>query len=326
MMIDPQLQASKWIRNMRKKEGIVYLKMGADNLLKRLETLLRMKTPIMLEMAENYIDPALDNLLSKDYEVVNHRYYTKIGENKVEVDEDLKIYVCTKIANPAFSPEVFIKLSVINFTVTPEGLEDQLLADVVENEIPEVELKKRELVLVISKGRLTLAKNEDNILALLNNSKGFILDDIELITNLKESKKVSAEVNVSLEESVIKSKEIEKAREGYKPVANLGALLYLIVTDLSAIESMYQFSLEYFNRIFKGVLVNTQTYKETEERVSRLMHCLTQTIYLNISRALFNQHKKIFSFIIACRVNKIPKLEYDYCNKGSFVLPKQSVK
>ena len=49
----------------------------------------------------------------------------------MEVDEDLKIYIFTKVANPYFSPEVFIKLSVINFTVTPEGLEDQLLADVV---------------------------------------------------------------------------------------------------------------------------------------------------------------------------------------------------
>jgi dynein heavy chain len=52
------------------------------------------------------------------------------------VEKDLKIYVFTKIANPAFNPEVFIKLCVINFTVTPEGLEDQLLAAVVENEIP----------------------------------------------------------------------------------------------------------------------------------------------------------------------------------------------
>lgn len=39
----------------------------------------------------------------------------------------------TKVANPSFSPEIFIKLCVINFTVTPAGLEDQLLADVVEN-------------------------------------------------------------------------------------------------------------------------------------------------------------------------------------------------
>ena len=45
----------------------------------------------------------------------------------------MKIYMFTKNSNPAFMPEVFIKLCVINFTVTPAGLEDQLLADVVEN-------------------------------------------------------------------------------------------------------------------------------------------------------------------------------------------------
>jgi dynein heavy chain len=92
-----------------------------------------MKYPIMLEMPDNNLDPALDSLLSKEYEFVNNRYFTKLGENKIEVDKDMKIYVFTKIANPSFSPEVFIKLCVINFTVTPEGLEDQLLASVVEN-------------------------------------------------------------------------------------------------------------------------------------------------------------------------------------------------
>ncbi len=95
--------------------------------------MIRMKYPIMLEMPDNNLDPALDSLLSKEYEFVNNRYFTKLGENKIEVDKDMKIYVFTKIANPSFSPEVFIKLCVINFTVTPEGLEDQLLASVVEN-------------------------------------------------------------------------------------------------------------------------------------------------------------------------------------------------
>ena len=55
----------------------------------------------------------------------------KLGENKIEVDHDLKIFIYTKVANPLFSPEIFIKLCVVNFTVTPAGLEDQLLADVV---------------------------------------------------------------------------------------------------------------------------------------------------------------------------------------------------
>lgn len=78
-MIDPQLQASKWIRNMEKKNEIVQLKVGSDGLLKKLETVLRMKYPILLEMPDKNIDPALDSLLSKEYEVNNNRYFAKIG-------------------------------------------------------------------------------------------------------------------------------------------------------------------------------------------------------------------------------------------------------
>lgn len=83
---------------------MVLLKIGSDNLLKRLETVLRMKYPILLEMTENNIDPALDGLLSKDYQCVNNRYFTKIGENRLEVEKNLKIYIYTKSSNPSFNP------------------------------------------------------------------------------------------------------------------------------------------------------------------------------------------------------------------------------
>jgi uncharacterized protein YciU (UPF0263 family) len=53
--------------------------MGSENILKRLESVIRMKYPIMLEMPDKNLDPALDGLLSKDYECVNNRYYTKLG-------------------------------------------------------------------------------------------------------------------------------------------------------------------------------------------------------------------------------------------------------
>ena len=46
----------------------------------------------------------------------------------------------TKLANPHYLPETAIKVSLINFTVTPSGLEEQLLSMVVENEIPAVML------------------------------------------------------------------------------------------------------------------------------------------------------------------------------------------
>lgn len=45
----------------------------------------------------------------------------------------------TKIQNPNFLPQIFIRTSVINFTVTHKGLEDQLLEEVMKIERPEDE-------------------------------------------------------------------------------------------------------------------------------------------------------------------------------------------
>jgi hypothetical protein len=43
-----------------------------------------------------------------------------------------RFYMTTRLANPAYAPEVAVKVSLLNFFVTPEGLEDQLLGVAVD--------------------------------------------------------------------------------------------------------------------------------------------------------------------------------------------------
>jgi len=56
----------------------------------------------------------------------------RFGEGEIDFDRNFKLFITTKIPNPNYLPEIYIKVTVINFTVTFEGLEDQLLADVVK--------------------------------------------------------------------------------------------------------------------------------------------------------------------------------------------------
>ncbi|XP_014680455.1 PREDICTED: dynein heavy chain 6, axonemal-like, partial [Priapulus caudatus] len=85
-------------------------------------------------------------------------------------------------------PEVCIKVTIINFTVTVSGLEDQLLSDVVRLERPDLEEQRNELIVRINEDKNQLKGIEDKILHLLFNSKGNILDDVELINTLNDSK------------------------------------------------------------------------------------------------------------------------------------------
>lgn len=58
----------------------------------------------------------------------------RLGENIIEYSQDFRFYITTKLRNPHYLPEVAVKVSLLNFMITPEGLEDQLLGIVVAKE------------------------------------------------------------------------------------------------------------------------------------------------------------------------------------------------
>ena len=53
----------------------------------------------------------------------------------------------TKLCNPHYLPETSVKVTLLNFMITMEGLLDQLLGIVVSQERPELEEEKSQLIL-----------------------------------------------------------------------------------------------------------------------------------------------------------------------------------
>ena len=68
--------------------------------------------------------------------------FIKIGDKETEYHPDFRLILHTKLANPHYKPEMQAQTTLINFTVTREGLEDQLLANVVRKERPDLEETK----------------------------------------------------------------------------------------------------------------------------------------------------------------------------------------
>ncbi|XP_057699654.1 dynein axonemal heavy chain 6 isoform X1 [Corythoichthys intestinalis] len=304
LMIDPQDQANRWIRSKEAKNGLKVIKLTDPNFLQKLENGIRMGMPVLLEELKENLDPALEPVLLKQTFVAGGRTLIRLGDSDIDYDKNFRFYMTTKMANPHYLPEVCIKVTIINFTVTKSGLEDQLLGDVVCLESPHLEEQRNDLVVRINNDRIQLQNIEDRILKLLFTSEGNILDNEELVTTLQESKVTSAAIKQRLEEAEATELMINNAREGYRSVATRGSVLFFVIASLSEIDPMYQFSLKYFKQLFNTTIEISEKSDILEERLQILLDQILLNSYINVSRGLFEQHKLIYSFMLCVEILK----------------------
>ena len=197
---------------------------------------------------------------------------------------------------------VCIKVTIINFTVTIEGLEDQLLGLVVKEERPDLEKQKVGLIKGLAADKKTLQDLENKILKMLSESEGNILDDEVLINTLSDSKITSGVIQGRVAEAETTNEQINVTRLTYTPAATRGSIIYFTVADLAKIGDMYQFSLEYFSALFLICIQKSEKSSELEQRLANIMKYASYTIYSNVSRGLFGEHKITFSFMLTTAI------------------------
>ena len=173
--------------------------------------------------------------------------------NNVTDQPLFRLYLQTKLPNPHYIPELQAQCTLVNFTVTERGLEDQLLAVVVNKERPDLEERRAELVEQQNQFTIKLKQLEDDLLHRLATAEGDILGDEELIISLETTKATVIEISEKVGVAKATSFNINKARETYRPVAARGSLIYFLVDTLNVIDHMYQFSLAAFNFIYSKV-------------------------------------------------------------------------
>jgi len=307
LMIDPQGQANRWIRRFGKDKGVVIMKLSDATYLRQLEAAIRNGSPTLLENVEEVLDPALEPVLNKSIVKKGGQLVLRLGDTDVPYDENFALNITTKMANPHYLPEICIKVTVINFTVTVLGLEDQLVAEVVANENPELAIKGTELVVQIAKDKKEMDDLEQLILKLLDDAGGDVLKDDSLITTLDQSKKTGDECKMRTDIAEKAMIEINEVTETLRPVATRASILYFVIADLGTIDPMYQYSLEYFVNLFQIRLRDSEKSDDVLKRITLINDDFTRFMYLNICRGLFEDHKMIFSFLVCVQILRMEK-------------------
>ena len=319
LFIDPQLQGNQWIKKLYKgKINIYKADCKEENLKAQLEGIGNDIIKGSLTLLEN-VTEVIDTVYAP---IMNQAIFIddsglekmNFNGNDREYNETFKMIFTTKMSNPHYPPEYYIKLNILNFTVTESGLSEQLLSEVFKCERREKYEQRDKIIAEMGEMNDRSATNSREILTDLKETpEDKILDAEELIVKLETGKVLSDEIAVNMKSNIQIEKEINELRNEYVPIAERGSILYFVVASMSKIDPMYQFSLEYFKKIFISSIMYKQdgVKQSLAERVKFLEKKITEDIFKNIKRGIFEHHKTIFSFLIDINILKYNKIVTD---------------
>lgn len=251
------------------------IKLTDANYMRTVESAVQFGAPVLLENILEEIDPTLEPLLLKQIFKQGGVLQIQLGESPIEYSEHFRFYITTKLPNPHYLPEVAVKVTLLNFMITPEGLQDQLLSRTVKEERPDLSAEKERLIVESAANARTLKECEDNILHILSSSEGNILEDQAAIEALNKSKSISDTIKEKQAIAAETEKSIDSTRSKYVPAAFRGQLLYFCIAALANIEPTYQYSLTWYSNLYIDGCRRAEKADDVETRVQNINKAFT---------------------------------------------------
>ena len=306
LLIDPQGQGQNWISNKyaefidplhcittlnHPKFKDMFLKFSMEE-----------GKTLIIEGIANEIDPILDPVLEKQIQTKGKTQFINVGGSEIEYDKNFQMFMTCRLPNPSFSPELSAKTTIIDFTVTQGGLEQQLLGRVLSKEQKALEESLNQLLSDVNNNKKDLQRLDKNLLERLANATGNLLDDTELMDVLNNTKNQAKEVQVKLADAELKTKEINEKREQYRPVAVRGSALYFCMIETSLVNWMYNSSLEQFLKLFDDSIDFSEKAQLPSKRVEIIITYLTFHVYKYVNRGLFEIDKTTFILMMCFKI------------------------
>ncbi|KAK3866515.1 hypothetical protein Pcinc_027959 [Petrolisthes cinctipes] len=301
LIIDPSGQATEFIMNEFKDKKITKTSFLDDSFRKNLESALRFGNPLLVQDVENY-DPILNPVLNRELRRTGGRVLITLGDQDIDLSPAFTIFLSTRDPTVEFPPDICSRVTFVNFTVTRSSLQSQCLNQVLKAERPDIDDKRSNLLKLQGEFQLRLRQLEKNLLQVLNDAKGQILDDDSVITTLETLKQEAADISLKVQETDKTMNEIEMVSQQYLPLSSACSSIYFTLDALHQVYFLYQYSLHFFLDVFTDVLSNNPNIKDQTDysrRLSIITSDLFQLTYKRVSRGMLHTDRLALAVLLA---------------------------
>jgi len=116
-----------------------------------------------------------------------------------------------------------------------------------------------------------LAALNQQLLTSLSSAEGDILENTKLVASLDDTKVKASDIAAALASSAAVRLDLERQRNAYARVARAAASMYFALSDLRAVNGMYQFSLKAFTGLFASALHSSARSADLQLRLAAIV-------------------------------------------------------
>ncbi|KAF2396617.1 cytoplasmic dynein-like protein 1 heavy chain 1 [Trichodelitschia bisporula] len=315
LIIDPSGRVTEFLQNEFKNRKLTVTSFLDDSFTKQLESSLRFGNPILIQDAE-HLDPILTHVLNKEHQKTGGRVLIQLGKQEIDFSPAFKLFLSTRDPSANFAPDICSRTTLVNFTVTQSSLQTQSLNEVLKSERPDVDERRSNVIKMQGEFSVHLRRLEKQLLQALNESRGNILDDDNVLQTLEKLKTEAAIITAKAAETEGVWAEVENITLQYKVVARSCAAIFAVLEQLHRMNHFYQFSLQYFTGIFLDVLAKAKALKETNNnaRIDFIVRNLFISTYRRTSLAMLQKDRVALAMLLAqAAPYKMDKSLIDLC-------------
>lgn len=301
LLIDPQLQANKWIRQMEKRNHLQVVKQSDCTYFEIIIKCMELGHPILIEDINQPLDISLEEIFNYRISMENH--LLRLNSNLcIHVSDSFRLYVTSNVKNVSFLCGISGKLNIINYVFMANGLEENLLDTLVLKENPYLREERDQLTELKLRDKALIKQYEIAILSSIAECDGDILEDAEAIKKMDDSKQHYSEILAKQSIYVEDEHKIHIYREGYRDVASYASILYSCLDHLQNVNPMYEFSLDWYLNLYNNSIENANRSQDLNRRIDFLKRSIGKHFYNSVCRSIFDKDKLLFSWIITTKI------------------------
>lgn len=262
---------------------------------KKLENGVRFGGVVLIQDAE-YFDPIVNKLVSREYKAAGGRQTVQIGDHEVDLSLDFRLILYSGDIEANIPKFVEARVRLINFSMNKGSLEMKTLRIALFKEAPKMNQESNELMKLNGEYKIMLKTLEARLLEELNDSKGNILENDELIQTLERLKLESSEIENKLKETENFITKVKHFTDTYAPLGLHATILYAVLEQMAQVHWFYDLAMWQFIECLERIFGKTAS--TCDNRIEELVWNLYQETFLCFSSYMVKNHREAFAVVL----------------------------